>query len=141
MAGGGTFAGEKFLDLVDNAVDVSGPDGVIPTGHFDKVRPGDFLRKPASRRKLDPGVGGPVDDEGRDPNARKRMAHIDLGIHSRERDCRGRADRQAFEAGPPCLEARIVDLPGRECSERGAGSPRPLGIVQERREGLCPHHG
>ncbi len=141
MAGGGTFPSEKFLDFVGDAVDVSGPDRVIPARHLDKARPGNFLSEPASRRKLYPGVGGPVDHEGRHPNARERMTNIDLGIHSRERHCRRWADRQAFEAGPPRLEARIVGLSGRECSERGAGSPRPLGVIEERRQGLRPHHG
>src|SRR6266849_9970937 len=59
MAGGGTFPGEKFFDLVDDAVDISGPDRVIPTGHLDKARPGNFLRELPSRSKLYAGGGGP----------------------------------------------------------------------------------
>ena len=117
MAGGRTFPSEKFFDLVDDAVDISGPDRVIPIGHLNKARPRDLLRELASRCKLYPRIGSSVDDEGRDANAHKCLPNVDLGVHPRESDRRRRTDRQAFEAGPPRLEARIVNFPGRECSQ------------------------
>jgi hypothetical protein len=141
MAGSRTFPGEKFLDLVDHSVDIASPDWMIPARDFHKACAPDLPGELASARDLHPRIVGAMNDKGRNPNARERMAHIDLGIHARKSDrCRW-ADRKAFEASPPCLETRVVDPTGRKIRQRGAGPPRPLGAVQEDGQSVRPHDG
>ncbi len=45
------FAGQKFLDLIDDAIGIAGPDRMIASGNLDKARAPGFLRRDRGRRR------------------------------------------------------------------------------------------
>jgi hypothetical protein len=136
LADGGAPTGEKLLDLIDHTIDVAGPDRMIASRKLDETRTGDLLSEVASARDLHPAIVAAMKHQGRRANVGKRVAHVDLRIHAGERDGRGWADRQAFEARPPRLETRILGPAGRKTAQRGAAPPGALGLPDEGRERL-----
>jgi hypothetical protein len=58
---------------------------------------------------LDVGVeiAGPVQDEGRDPHGGQHVPHVDLRVHSEQRQGRSRAGAAAEERRDPSAERRV----------------------------------
>src|SRR4051812_19079117 len=56
--------GQEFFDLIDDAVDIPGPDGMVAPRDLDESRVLDLLRKVAPARDLHPRVVAAMDDQG-----------------------------------------------------------------------------
>ena len=110
---GGRDAGDELLDEVEDGVGI-GPDEVVVSGQLDEAGTGDLLRHPPRPRDVDPQVVTPVDDQGRDGDARQDAAHVDAAVHAGEGGRRGRARARAQVPGPPGAELLVVHDPGCE---------------------------
>src|SRR3712207_150362 len=98
---------------------------MIGAGKLDILRPGDVGREVTTALDIDSCVAGAMQDESRDADCRKNVAHVDLTVHPHEGDDGGWAGAHPLEAGPPLLEPLIRDLCGRKGTD---AFPLPPGL-------------
>ena len=140
MLGRRAHAGHEFLDLIDDAVDIAGPDRMVAAGQFDKTRAPDFFRQIAPSADLDARVVGAMDDHRGYADRRQHRAYVDRRVHARERDRGGRTRRQPLIAAPPVVETLVPALVRRKARDAGAGPPSGFDAADEIVKRFTWHH-
>src|ERR671922_2330082 len=87
----GPGSGEELLHLVDDGVDVAGPDQVLVAEQLDVLRSRDLLRDPAALLDVHVAIVDALEHERRDLNRRQDLADVDLTVHPQERNGGARA--------------------------------------------------
>src|SRR5262245_54024320 len=94
-------AGQEFLDLIQDGLRVATPRQVVDARELHVPGTVDVLGEVATEADIDSSVATAVQHEGRHPNRRQDVAHVDLVVHTGHRQGRRWTRAHAEVPRPP----------------------------------------
>src|SRR5262245_15565317 len=119
-------AGQEFLELTQDGLRVATPRQVVDAREFHVPGTVDMLGEVATEADIDRPVAAAVQHEGRHPNRRQDVAHVDLVVHSDHRQGRRWTRARAEVPRPPTSGALVAGKRRSPLIECDGPAPLPL---------------